>query len=408
MSRPRVAILFDRLGPYHVARLRAASERVEVIAIEASPHSSEYAWRNVHIDKTIEHIPVVSIADGAEYSSRGRAARVVELVLNSRPDCVAVPGWSSLEALALIRASSMHGVPLICLSASNRFDAPRHAFPEFIKRRIVSHFAAGIGTSSSQLSYLRELGLPKEALFSGYNVVDNAYFEAAAKSARASGTMPDIDGRPLNEQSRERYFLVACRFIEKKNLDRLIRAYARFREGRPQDPTDWPLVLVGDGELRGQLELLAAELSIASHVRFPGFRQYDELPLFYATAGAILLPSVSEQWGLVVNEAMASGLPVAVSSRCGCAEMLIEHGVTGLVFNPFDEVAILQTLNQIASDPGRQDWALEARRTIADFGPDRFGRAIENAVNLSIRSRRQASHLDSLITLLAMRTKFAS
>jgi glycosyltransferase involved in cell wall biosynthesis len=80
----------------------------------------------------------------------------------------------------------------------------------------------------------------------------------------------------------------------------------------------WDLVLLGDGPLKADLCRLIDDLRIRNRVLMPGFKQYEELPAYYALARAFVHASATEQWGLVVNEASASGLPVIVSNRCGC------------------------------------------------------------------------------------------
>src|SRR5206468_501416 len=100
--------------------------------------------------------------------------------------------------------------------------------------------------------------------------------------------------------------------------------YARYRMAA--GPGAWSLVVLGDGVLRGDLEQLRTELNLGDHVLFPGFKQYDELPAYYGLATAFIHASMVEPWGLVVNEAMAAGLPVLVSARCGCAWDLVEEG----------------------------------------------------------------------------------
>jgi len=164
------------------------------------------------------------------------------------------------------------------------------------------------------------------------------------------------------------YFLASNRFVERKNLKGLIRAYARYVESFQGGKKVWPLVLLGDGELRGELEALCGELGLitagglshggAEHTEgarlklktpttgsllvFAGFRQIEELPAFYAGAGAFVHPALEEPWGLVINEAMASGLPVLSSRNVGAAEELVVDGKTGYLFDPtnIEEMAI--------------------------------------------------------------------
>ena len=91
-------------------------------------------------------------------------------------------------------------------------------------------------------------------------------------------------------------------------------------------------------------------LDLDRSVRLPGFRQYDELPAYYGLAEAFVHASRTEQWGLVVNEAMASGLPVLVSRQCGCAPELVAHGTNGYQFDPNDQVALARCMAEITRD----------------------------------------------------------
>ncbi len=173
---------------------------------------------------------------------------------------------------------------------------------------------------------------------------------------------------PISTFQNSPYFLASNRFIEKKNLPRLIEAYAGYREKaeklKPEilkskisacqnvsvsDFTPWDLVLLGDGALRPDLCRLISDLRLQDSVLLPGFIQYPELPTFYAHAGAFIHASTTEQWGLVVNEAMASGLPVLVSNRCGCAQDLVQEGVNGFTFDPYDVEQLAQLMLRIWS-----------------------------------------------------------
>lgn len=367
---PRIAILFDRFGPYHIARMAAAAQHLQVVALEAAPENAEYAWDRPAMPAALDY---VSLAAGANKATFDRLLAPLAL------DVVAVPGWSSPETLELTRWCLARGIPVICMSETNAWDFSRSAPTEFVKRGVVGHFSAGLVTSSSQVDYLASLGLARERIFLGYNVVDNAYFAAAAEQARRASIMPQVHGQALPAEWRGRYFLASNRFIEKKNLAALLRAYAAFRAGRGDDPGDWPLVMLGDGELRPALEAQVRALGLASHVHFPGFRQYDELPLFYAAAGAFVHVSLVEQWGLVINEAMASGLPAIVSRRCGCTEVLIEDGVNGLLIDPADDAGIAAALQRMAQPGEQARLAAAVAARIDEWGPARFGQGMKQA-----------------------------
>ena len=105
----------------------------------------------------------------------------------------------------------------------------------------------------------------------------------------------------------------------------------------------------------------------------PGFKQYGELPLYYANAGAFVHASTTEQWGLVVNEAMASGLPVLVSERCGCAPDLVETGRNGYTFDPHDVDALARLMLDMASDAcDRAAMGRASREIVARWSPATF------------------------------------
>jgi glycosyltransferase involved in cell wall biosynthesis len=81
----------------------------------------------------------------------------------------------------------------------------------------------------------------------------------------------------------------------------------------------------------------------------PGFKQHAELPNYYGLAKAFILASTSETWGLVVNEALASSLPVLISDHCGCVEDLLVHGRNGFRFNPYDVENLSRLMQRLAS-----------------------------------------------------------
>ena len=228
------------------------------------------------------------------------------------------------------------------MSDSARHDEPRRRPREAAKRRVVRLFSSGVVAGDLHKEYACALGLPAATVFAGYDVVDNKHFDRGARAARrAAARWRGRLGLPA------RFFLASSRFIARKNLLRLLDAYARYR--RRAGAGAWGLVLLGDGELRADLERRIARADLAGQVILPGFRQYDELPAYYGLAGAFVHAATSEQWGLVVNEAMASGLPVLVSERCGCAPDLVSEGVNGFTFDPCDVDQLAGLMQRVAA-----------------------------------------------------------
>src|SRR5262249_20696744 len=261
------------------------------------------------------------------------------------------------------------GIPMVVMSESSRQDEPRTWRKEAIKRRIVGLYSAALVGGQRHVEYLVELGMPRQRVFTGYDVVDNDYFGRRTAEIRNSKfEVRNKRGLPAN------YFLASARFMEKKNLPRLITAYAEYRRKSQNDGTAmWDLVLLGDGPLRETLKSKLSTLNLNEHVHLPGFKPYDELPVYYALANAFVHASTIEQWGLVVNEAIASGLPVIVSERCGCVPELLQGN--GFTFDPADVYELTARLLEMASlsDQERKHLGDTSYRIAANFAPERFG-----------------------------------
>ncbi len=368
----RVAVIFDRFGPYHVARLNGARTKNHIFGMEMTAVDSVYKWDTVGDDEI-----------GFERVKVGDGEGLAETLSRLDPDVVAVPGWGEQYSLAALAWCLDAGVPAIVMSESTEHDEPRKWWKEFVKKRIVGNFSAGLVGGRSHVAYMRRLGMPADRIFTGYDVVDNAYFARGADAARA-----DMEEQRKKHMLPEKYFLSSNRFIAKKNLFRLVRAYARYRQTAGAD--SWKLVLLGDGELRPEIEKLIDELGLGGEVLLPGFMQYPDLPAYYGLAQVYVHASTTEQWGLVVNEAMASGLPVIVSERCGCAPELVVDGENGYTFDPYDDERLTELMLKISGKGVDLDRMGEAsREIIARWSPEAFAeglaRACEKAVALPRR-----------------------
>lgn len=385
----KIGVLFHRFGPYHRARLQAAGRRCELYGIETSGETSTYEWDRVENSGEFQRITVYPDGDIWELPTREIASRVEGVLSEVHPDVVAVPGWSSPDALAATRWCARTSTPSVIMSASTERDFDRSWWKEAVKRRVVGVHQAGLAGGQLHAAYLAQLGMPEERISQGYDVVDNQHFAIGADDARRRA---DAVRQAL--ELPEDYFLASCRFVEKKNLQRLLNAYARYRD-RSRSDTPWDLVLLGDGPLKDDLVDQAEGHGVASHVHLPGFKQYRELPAYYGLANAFVLASTTEQWGLVVNEAMAAGLPVLVSAQCGCAPDLVREGQNGFTFDPYDASEMTDLLVRIAEDRcDRSTMGTRSQEIISRWTPERF------AEGLLVAAKKAASaKADSTRTL---------
>lgn len=392
MDSPSVAVLFDRLGPYHRARLEAAGRRLPITAVEFAGESSVYDWEEVRGQNHFQRVTLFpdrespSIPVGIMWKAVGSALDRIA------PDAVAIPGWWTPGALAALEWCCRSGVPAVAMSATTAHDFERHWWRELPKKRLVRLFSAAVVAGEEHRSYLSSLGMPAERVFLGYDVVDNRHFREGAASVRkeASEWRQDL-GLP------KRYLLACARFVPKKNLVRLVRVFSQYR--RETEASPWDLVVLGDGPERDNVEQAITETGVESAVHLPGFKQYDELPTYYGLADAFILPSTTEQWGLVVNEAMASGLPVLVSEHCGCASELVRSGENGHTFDPYDVDGMCRHIKRMANGTYSRDAMAKASARIIDqWTPERFADGLEQAVRTAFSAPDpHASILDRVL-----------
>jgi glycosyltransferase involved in cell wall biosynthesis len=189
--------------------------------------------------------------------------------------------------------------------------------------------------------------------------------------------------------------------VPKKNLPTLIRAYAEYRQRSGVAGNEpWELVLLGDGPLRKTLNTQLSTLNLHAHVHLPGFVQYRDLPAYYALANVFVHASITEQWGLVVNEAMATGLPVIVSNRCGCVPDLVAEGKNGFTFDPRSVEGLAKLMLDMCRLSKRrlEDMRGESRSIVEGFTPAHFATGAERAIDAAKAApMRRASLFPSLL-----------
>jgi glycosyltransferase involved in cell wall biosynthesis len=389
-ARHVLAICFTNFGPYHHARLEALGTSLksvggELIAYELAGSEAKYPWESIDTgaEPPYRHVRLFPnrTVESLNASECRRAMRS-RLDLD-QPTAIGAVGYVRPESLEMARWARANRAIRILLSESQRIDHPRRWWKEAIKSRRVAQFQAGVVGGPSHRDYLVDLGMPASQIHLGYNAVGNSSIEVMADAART--TEAPIPGP---------YFLSVCRFATEKNLHMLIKAYAAYVQRCHAEP--WPLVLVGDGPLRQELQDAVAAEGIAGHCHWPGFLPIRETVRWYVHAGTFVLPSVSEPWGLVINEAALCGIPLLISNRCGAAGTFVpKTGIpTGHVFDPEDVDSLTDDLERMAclSPVSRKVLGESARSIAREWGPERFAQgmleALETAANQSSHVHR--------------------
>ena len=195
-------------------------------------------------------------------------------------------------------------------------------------------------------------------------------------------------GLPLN------YFLFVGRFLTRKGIEGLIEAYKQYRK-TSEEP--WGLLLVGDGQDGAKFRSMAEGLR---DVRFVGPCYGEELCRYYALAGALIVPSISDPWGLVINEGMACGLPVVVSRGCGAAKTLVQEGENGWTFESGDSETLAVLMSRLSSMPAEtlDKMGERSKQIISGWSLDRFSDGVIKA--LTIPHRPPAGFISNLAVQL--------
>jgi glycosyltransferase involved in cell wall biosynthesis len=398
---PHLVALLINMVPYHHVRWDAFAAlggvRCTVLELAGRDEfpvlehvagiASSYRRQTLFREASSRSVPTARIS-----AAVGRA--LTEL----RPDVLCVNGYSSIPSLVALQWAADHSIPTAVCSESNRFDADRNPVKEWIKQRVIGFSSAGVAGGTPQADYLIELGLPKEAVFAGYDAVDNSHFATGAETARQRD-----DELRKELKLPTNYFIACSRFTEKKNIPRLIEAFALYQEQNSKNKKSWDLVIVGEGELRPLIEKAIQQFGVSHAVHLVGAKPYDVLPAYYALAGAFIHASTIEQWGLVVNEAMASGLPVLVSNRCGCAADLVQEGRNGFTFDPSNVADLAQLMVKISAfDFPLAAFGLMSRQIIAHWGPERFAFGMKAAVECALKAGAKRGSLFDRLLLRAL------
>lgn len=370
-----LALFTAQIGHYHDARYRAVAAMGTHFTVIATQNEADFTE---FLSSRTCGYPVDPLYNGRAAYRQACAAGQVWPTVQSRlsaldPTVVVVAGWATPESFAAIAWARKQRRRLVMLSESQASDAERSIWREVVKRRIVGFADAALVGGPPHRDYAVALGLPPDAVFMGYDAVENAHFAVGARAARA-----DAAATRSRLVMPKRYLLASARFITKKNLPRLVSAYAGAIAGRAHAPD---LVILGDGPERAAVDAVIAWAGVSGRVHLPGFRGYPDLPAFYGLSEGFVHVSTSEQWGLVINEAAASGVPIVASSACGATGSLVADGETGFIVEATSEASIRDGLRRLIDlDPqDRAAMGRAAERRVANWGPERFADGLLSA-----------------------------
>ena len=290
-----------------------------------------------------------------------RTKALLKKIRRYRPDVLNLTGWYDPAQWVLLFYAKLTGIKVVISNESNVRDhirmGAKERFKQFLLKQANGFFCFG----QSSAAYLEKLGvIPSQILTRKAAVVDNDVILEHYQTA-----IPDRGKRKLKKGWALYNFIFVGRLIAPKNLAMLLDAFAEISA----EATDWGLVLLGEGEQKLMLQQKAQKID---NVRFESGVPWYEVAEYLALSDVLVLPSESEPWGLVVNEAMICGLPVLVSEPSGCVEDLVRTGQNGFTFDPrqkSDLVAKMRYFVQNAASLSRMGEA--SKQLIAPFAPEK-------------------------------------
>jgi len=290
----------------------------------------------------------------------------------THPDVILCGGYSYMSSWAAAFWAQCRGVPLLLWSESTIHDLrARHGAVEFLKSRFLDRCDGFVVPGKSSLVYLKNLGVSEPKIFTAPNAVDIDFFSRAAQISKNGWDTRRKLGLP------DRYFVYVGRMVTAKGIFELLEAYAKL-DGELRSQI--ALVFVGDGPAKNELMKRASHIR-PGVVRCVGFTHREELAAFYGLAEAVILPTHSDTWGLVINEAMACGLPVISSSVAGCAADLVQEAWNGFIVPPRDVPGLSAAMNSLAKRPElREQMSARSAQRIRSYSPEAWARGLAQAV----------------------------
>jgi glycosyltransferase involved in cell wall biosynthesis len=381
---PRLTILTEIIAPYRIPGFNALARRTEIdshviFLSENDPGLRQWLVYKNEIEFKYEVLPSWRRRLGGHKILFNRG--VFSALRRIKPTIILCGGYNYPASWQAAVWARFHSAPLLLWSESTVLDVRQgHRLVEFIKGRFVGLCAGFVVPGKSSFHYLKELGVGEKQIFVAPNAIDTNLFSALAEVARNS------DSRDRHSLP-QRYFLYVGRLVRAKGVFDLMEAYARLEDDLREGVG---LVFVGDGADRSKLMQQAQRIA-PGEIQFTGFIHRNELPAFYAASDALIFPTHSDTWGMVVNEAMACGLPVVVADVAGCAADLVQNGWNGFTVRSGNIGDLTSAMKNLASNPEmRQAMRLKSRERIDAYSPAAWADGVIKAVE-SLSPRNPSS-----------------
>jgi glycosyltransferase involved in cell wall biosynthesis len=286
-----------------------------------------------------------------------RAYKMIKGFLKFKPDVVNICGYYEPSMLILYFFAKLFGKKVIISNDSTEDDNKSSKVKQLFKKIILKSSDGFFcyGTKSAEL--ITNYNISSNLILSKLNAVPNDQIQEVFLSTyKEKNTLKELFNLPQYN------FIYVGRFLEIKNLNLLINTFSRIRS------KDWGLILLGEGQYGTDLKKLVDEHRIQNVTFLPGV-SWKKVPEFLALADVLVLPSNSEPWGLVVNEAMVCEMPIIVSNKCGSAIDLVSES-NGFSFSPTNSDELLSAMEFFIENPSEiKNMGTHSKEKIRNYSP---------------------------------------
>ena len=365
----KLVFVWDNFGPLHADRCNAVAQEFEgrhqVIGLELAGRSKVYNW----LPESGTHFRKVTLVSGKPFEDipfLSRLGKTLSACLASGSDShYFLCHYQDPAIFGVASILRLMGRSVYTMGCSKFDDYPRRLSREFVKSLMYLPYGGAIASGVRSCDYMRFMGVPEDRIQPSYNSVSLDRIRQLAGVPKAPGGV----------SFRERHFTIVARFVAKKNIGMALKAMKLYAS---QVTNPRSLHLFGSGPLEAELRHQAREDGIEELVYFRGFLQTGDISKAYGNSLALLLPSVEEQFGNVIPEAQAMGLPVILSHNCGGRDILLRSGVNGFVIEPDnpDGLAFFMKLLSEDEDMWRK-MCVESQAFAERADSARFAEAVE-------------------------------
>ncbi|HEY6332579.1 MAG TPA: glycosyltransferase [Blastocatellia bacterium] len=376
-SNARVAVVTNLLSHYRVPCFQELAGRMPG-RVTFFTLADKMTHRNYVLANNSREIPVRSLK-GWSWSHPpydDRHMNDIRPILGGNYNTIILGAWDEPTYLLLWAWGVATGKKIIFWIESTAYESRRSGIAAGIKERykraLIRRSAGCVVPGRRAFDYCNQLGMPECRIFVAPNAVDRDYF-----SSQASRLVEQRETLRLRLGLSGTVVLFVGRFVESyKDVMTLVRSVSGIQHsGSPVN-----LVLVGDGPDRSTYQAWINEHNCAN-VHFAGELDHGRLCEYYAAADVLVLPSKSETWGFVLNEAMEFGLPVIVSEAVGAGPDLVYDGQNGFVIPVGDHERLAEALISLGQDGNlRRQMGRNSREIIARFSPETWASGVCEAI----------------------------